>query len=220
MADAITYPIIVVDEQGLNDFRVLFQAWADGKFQVKATAFDGDFESLTNIPTLDGVEIKGTLTKEGLGIAARDWVQALGYQTASQVNTLIKAAITGLFTYGGSKKLSELPTPTEEIEGYVYNITEGGTTDSKFVEGAGQPVTVGTNVVVAKTGEGEYKYDILGSFIDLTPYVTTTAMQQYVTQQLASYVTTDAMNTKLLDYLKKENITVITKATMTGWFQQ
>lgn len=219
MADAITTPIVVVSEERLEHFHLKFTAWADGKFQVKSTAFDGSYESLTNLPTLDGTEIKGTLTKEGLNIAARDWVQALGYQTATQVQNLINAAISGLYTPKGNITFAELPQTLTAAElGYVYNVTDGGTTDARFVDGANKPLAAGANVAVVEVESGVYKYDVLGAIVDLTNYVTTSAMQEYVSQQLASYVTNDGLTTKLASYLLKTDVQEITEAAIDAWF--
>ena len=71
-----------------------------------SSSFNGSYNALTDIPTLDGTEIKGTLTKETLGIAsASDLLQAegdianaeadilelqeAGYQTADDVESAI-----------------------------------------------------------------------------------------------------------------------------------
>ena len=71
-----------------------------------SSSFNGSYNNLTDIPTLDGEQIKGTLTKEGLGIAsASDLLQAqgdianaeadilelqqAGYQTADDVESAI-----------------------------------------------------------------------------------------------------------------------------------
>ena len=59
--------------------------------------FSGDYNDLTGIPTLDGTELKGTLTKEDLGIAAKTDIptnnnqltNGAGYQTAKDVEGII-----------------------------------------------------------------------------------------------------------------------------------
>lgn len=60
-------------------------------------------------------------------------------------------------------------------EGNVYNINAEFTTSSDFVEGAGKTYPAGTNIVVIKQG-ALYKFDVLSGFVDLSGYVTTTAM--------------------------------------------
>ena len=62
-----------------------------------SSSFDGQFNSLKGIPTLDGTEIKGTLTKEDLGIAStkdiptdnKSLTNGAGYQTSSDVEKAI-----------------------------------------------------------------------------------------------------------------------------------
>lgn len=75
-----------------------------------------------------------------------------------------------VLTPAGSKAFSELPDPTLSNFKYVYNITDDFTTDARFVEGAGKEYSAGTNVYCIKDGD-TYKYDVLGSAVDLTPYL-------------------------------------------------
>lgn len=70
----------------------------------------------------------------------------------------------------GSISFAQLPqTPTEAERGYVYNITDDFTTDTRFVEGAGRKYPGGTNVAVVLSGS-RYKYDALSGNVDLTNY--------------------------------------------------
>ena len=52
-------------------------------------------------------------------------------------------------------------------------MTDGFTTDTRFVEGAGKEYPVGTNVVVVDTGDSTYKFDVLAGFVDLSNYLET-----------------------------------------------
>lgn len=70
----------------------------------------------------------------------------------------------------GSVAFASLPTLGAEYEGYVYNVTDAFTTTSDFVEGAGIDYPAGTNVVCIDTGSSVYKWDVLGSFVDLSGY--------------------------------------------------
>lgn len=62
-----------------------------------SSSFNGSYNALTDIPTLDGTEIKGPLTKEGLNIASKDEIptnnssleNGAGYQTSSDVESAI-----------------------------------------------------------------------------------------------------------------------------------
>ena len=68
----------------------------------------------------------------------------------------------------GSIAFASLPALSADIEGVVYNVIDDFTTTADFVEGAGKSYPAGTNVVCVDTGSSVYKWDILGSFIDLS----------------------------------------------------
>lgn len=82
-----------------------------------SSSFTGDYNDLTSIPTLDGTQIKGTLTSEGLGLAKAEdiptdtgdltneagfitmsEVEGKGYQTAANVTSTIESALEGYAT--------------------------------------------------------------------------------------------------------------------------
>ena len=70
----------------------------------------------------------------------------------------------------GSIDFADLPAePTAAQRGYVWNINDSFTTDSRFVEGAGKQFGAGSNVAVV-LNDGVYKYDVLGAFVDLSNY--------------------------------------------------
>lgn len=94
-----------------------------------------------------------------------------GYQTASDVSTAIDNKITSTYKAKGSVAFANLPALSASYEGFVYNITDSFTTTSDFVEGAGNTYPAGTNVVIINTTGETYKYDVLGSFVDLSSYV-------------------------------------------------
>ena len=67
--------------------------------------------------------------------------------------------------------ISALPTVASVDPGSVYNVTTGGTTTADFVEGAGQVLQDGENVVAVNTGteaDPVMKWDILGGVFDIT----------------------------------------------------
>lgn len=49
----------------------------------------------------------------------------------------------------GNSTFANLPTPSAETAGYVYNVTDDFTTTANFVEGAGKDYPAGTNVLIA-----------------------------------------------------------------------
>lgn len=212
-----TYTVVTTDR--LSHYNDKIQAWANARFALESALFDGSYESLEDLPTLDGTELKGELTKEGLGIAAKTWVTSQGYQNATEVENAIKAAIAGLYTPKGTVTFANLPQTLTATElGNVYNVSDGGTTDARFVEGAGKTLGEGANVVVIEETSGVYKFDVLGAMVDLTAYCTTANMQSYVGTQLESYTTTEGLNTKLNGYLLKTDVEECTDAEIDSWF--
>ena len=90
-----------------------------------------------------------------------------GYQTETQVNNLIKSATSKVIEYGGSTDIAGLPALAVAANAYkMYNITEGFSTTTQFLEGAGKSYPAGTNVVVIPNSAGTaYVFDIYtGSF--------------------------------------------------------
>ena len=76
----------------------------------------------------------------------------------------------GAYIPKGSLAFSALPVLTEAMRGYVWNITDDFTTDSRFVDGADKDYPAGTNVVVVEveeSGTKSYMLDVLGNFIDI-----------------------------------------------------
>lgn len=96
-----------------------------------------------------------------------------GLQTAAQVKAAINSALTGVYTPRGSISFANLPQPQEGNKGYVYNVLDGFTTTSSFLEGAGHSYGAGTNIVCVVAGSGSYKWDVLAGTIDLTEMTAT-----------------------------------------------
>lgn len=95
-------------------------------------------------------------------------------QIAAQIGSVYKAA--------GSIAFADLPTPEKAIEGYVYNVTDAFTADTKFITSEqSKQYPAGTNVVVVEVPGVEeapptYAYDVLTGMVDLSDFATTTAM--------------------------------------------
>lgn len=97
----------------------------------------------------------------------------MDYSNAQQFAQAIRTAMNaynGAWKARGSVTFANLPsTLTLAMEGYVYNVEDQFTTDSRFVEGTGKVYEAGTNVAVVNTGTEQapaMKFDTLGSFID------------------------------------------------------
>lgn len=95
----------------------------------------------------------------------------------SDMSTLMTAigqkfsALNGAYVIKGNSAFADLPaTPTAAQTGFVYNVTDEFTTDSRFVEGAGKVYPAGTNVVIVNLGDAttaNMKYDVMGAFVDV-----------------------------------------------------
>lgn len=103
----------------------------------------------------------------------------------SQANSIILKiaqkfnALDGAFIFKGSSAFASIPaTPTAAMVGYVWNITDAFTTDSRFVEGAGKDYPAGSNVAVADlstfaaaipvadpAAEGLYELNAAGKYV-------------------------------------------------------
>jgi len=84
-------------------------------------------------------------------------------------------AVDATFTSTGLwKQVSGVWTKVDSFKvGYVYNIENGFTTDADFVEGAGNKVTGGTNIVVVNEGTEAapvLKFDLLANAVSLEAY--------------------------------------------------
>lgn len=79
----------------------------------------------------------------------------------------IASQLSAVYRPAGSVAFSGLPTPSEDVLGNVYNVTDEFITTESFVEGAGKEHPAGTNVVVVSSGDG-YLFDVLAGFVDLS----------------------------------------------------
>ena len=80
-------------------------------------------------------------------------------------------ALNGAYIFKGSIDFASLPaTLASTMVGYVYNINEQFTTDSRFIEGSGKVYPAGTNVAIADVGSAgspDLKFDVISSFVDV-----------------------------------------------------
>ena len=87
--------------------------------------------------------------------------------------TEIDNKLSATFRPGGSVAFQNLPALSAGNLGKIVNVTDSFTTTSSFVEGAGKTYPAGTNVAivdVGTSGSPSYKYDVQGSFFDLSGY--------------------------------------------------
>lgn len=102
--------------------------------------------------------------------------------TQTQTDQKIAAAISSTYKPSGSVEFASLPTPSADNLGNVYNVTDAFTAGATFIASEqGQQYPADTNVVVVEV-DGQYYFDALSGFVDLTGYLTTAkAAETYAT---------------------------------------
>lgn len=106
--------------------------------------------------------------------------------SSAQTITAADLGLADVYKPQGSVTFANLPaTPNESNYGYVWNITNDFTTDSRFIEGAGKSYSAGTNVGVIEQ-DGAYYYDIFGAFVDLSNYATVASLNAEITRAKAA----------------------------------
>ena len=90
--------------------------------------------------------------------------------SSPQTITAADLGLADVYKPQGSIAFSALPaTPSADTCGFVWNITNDFTTDSRFIEGAGKQYSAGANVGVIEQNSAYY-YDVLGNIVDLSNY--------------------------------------------------
>ena len=136
--------------------------------------------------------------------------------TQTQTDAKIAAAISSTYKPSGSVEFASLPTPSADNLGNVYNVTDAFTAGASFIASEqGQQYPADTNVAVVEV-EGQYYFDALSGFVDLTGYLTTTeAAETYATiTQLGNKVdkvsgsslVQDTLITKLTNLLNIQSV--------------
>lgn len=136
--------------------------------------------------------------------------------TQAQTDEKIAAAITSTYKPSGSVEFASLPTPSADNLGNVYNVTDAFTAGATFIASEqGQQYPADTNVAVVEV-DGQYYFDALSGFVDLTGYLTTTvAAETYATiAQLGNKVdkvsgsslVQDTLITKLTNLLNIQSV--------------
>lgn len=102
------------------------------------------------------------------------------YQTESDVDAKIEAAVVGSLKPKGTIAFANLPALTAANLNNVYNISDSFTTTADFVEGAGHAHAAGSNVAIINIGTDQnpvYKYDVMVGPTDLSAFWTSTTGQ-------------------------------------------
>lgn len=134
--------------------------------------------------------------------------------SSTQTITAADLGLADVYKPQGSIAYSALPAPpSADNYGYVWNITNDFTTDSRFIEGAGKKYSAGTNVGVINQ-DGQYYYDILGNFVDLSNYAKIDGNYQKMTvgqatnAQNAANVTAQINGHAISDIFESDGTTV------------
>lgn len=97
-------------------------------------------------------------------------VQTAISSAKTELNNTINAKIAATYKPQGSIAFSSLPTPSADVLGYVYNITDSFTSNDKFIDGGNKKYPAGTNVGIVKDGNS-YKFDAMAGFIDTSSFL-------------------------------------------------
>lgn len=95
------------------------------------------------------------------------------FQTETQVDAKISAAIVGALQPAGSVAFANLPALTAANLNKLVNVTDAFTTTADFVEGAGKAIPAGTEVAIINVGTDaspSYKYSTYSGIINLSGF--------------------------------------------------
>ena len=139
-------------------------------------------------PTEKGVNIPVPTDNSQIGNGA-------GYQTASDVNTLIDAKTKAAIKPKGGILFANLPTPASTNEGWMWNMEDNFTIDNRFKDyesGKTKTYPKGTNVYVIEDTPASgstpavYKFDVYQGYIDLSNYATLDDVETLSTAEIQS----------------------------------
>jgi len=127
----------------------------------------------TTTPLMDGTASVGTETTFARGDHRHPSDTSKANAADVYTKTEIDNKLSSVFKPGGSVAFQNLPALSAANLGKILNVTDDFTTTADFVEGAGKTYPAGTNVAIVDVGSAgspSYKYDIQGSFFDLSGY--------------------------------------------------
>lgn len=125
--------------------------------------------------------------------------------SSAQTVTAADLGVASAYIPQGSITFANLPsTPSAATLSYVWDISDQFTTDSRFIEGAGQTYSAGTNVGVIEQN-GNYYYDVFGSFVDLSNYAQIDGTYSGMTVGAATKATQDGNGDNIASTYAKQN---------------
>ena len=96
----------------------------------------------------------------------------------------VDAKLCSAYRPSGSVTFANLPDLSAENLGKVYNVTDAFNTTASFIEGAGKSYPANSNVAIVEVSEGNYKYDVLSGFVDLSGYTPTSDFVEYTNDEV------------------------------------
>lgn len=176
--------------------------------------FSGSYDDLNNVPTLDGKQLKGTLTKSDLGIAdATELLDAQGDIANAEADILeIQADVTTLKgdVSGNKTDIDGLKTSVSALEEAGYQtaddveqaITAKGYQTSSDVEKAitGKGYQTASDVETAITEKGYQTASDVEDILSGKDYQTSTQVNAAITSK--GYQTADEVSQSIADAIK------------------
>lgn len=156
-------------------------------FYKVAVNKDGHVTGLTAVALTDLTTL-GALSEIPFSTSiADDATSDVKAATPHAVKAYVDGKISSTYKPAGTISFADRPTPTADLLGNVYNVSDAFVIDNKFMEyadGTSKSYPAGTNIVVVKDGEA-YKYDVLAGFVDLSGYTPTSEIQQLGNAEIA-----------------------------------
>lgn len=175
----------------------------DGMYPIKQ---EGELTWVKSVPAstvnVDDKTLKVVGTGDDAVIAVAGWNSAnIGtspsktvdgfewktFTTEEDVDNKIKSQVSTLYKYAGSILFANLPQPSADTVGNVYNIKDQFTTTDKFLEGAGEKYDAGSNIAIISYVDTsvdpavtDYMYDVFASPLDVA------GIADQVTEDIAS----------------------------------
>ena len=91
---------------------------------------------------------------------------------SQSVYSAINTALSSIYSPRGEITCAELTSELliSDNIGNVYETSDSGTTTALFLQGAGHPIAVGSNVGIINAGEGRILFNLMANAFDLTDY--------------------------------------------------
>lgn len=150
---------------------------------IKQTDLEKFLSDTIDNASTDASVAKRVSTQNADAIANNIYSKSQTY-SKTEVDDKVSAALTSAIVPKGTVAYASLPTPAKANLGYMYNVSDAFTTDTRFVEGAGKKYDAGANVYVVAVTTGsstEYKFDVFMGFVDLSGYQTKADMPDAAT---------------------------------------